>query len=237
MRKWLVLAACLLASAANAATVVKHEVSLDLPDGWVEVPASVLQGFFDEMKRQAPLAQIPKYDYAFQASAGPPWLVSPYLLVKNTPNGRPTEHELETLPTLDLNAELKKSVDPLSALMSDSALGKMRYDKPANVVWIPSKSNVAGVGEVSGISGVIPTEKGFLELHGYAKTADFAQQLPVFEKIVTSAQVAPDLKYQPRWTDKLPDDVGGFGFKQVVFALGAGLLVGIFFTLTRRKKS
>src|SRR5205085_629999 len=111
MRQLLVLFACVAASGAFAAEVSKPELTLDAPDGWVEVPSAVLQAFYDELKRQTPLGQVPKYDYAFQAAAGPPWLSYPYVLVKITPGGRPSEHDLETLPGIDLNSKVREQRD------------------------------------------------------------------------------------------------------------------------------
>jgi hypothetical protein len=237
MRKLLIMAACLVASGTHAGTFTKPEVTLELPAGWVEVPREILQQFYDEMKRQAPLARIPKYDYAVQSTGGPPWLAYPYVLVKISPTGRPTERELTDLPSIDLNASYREKSGDWSAVLQDTSLGKMRYDKAANVVWITSKSNVVNIGEVSGISGIIPTEKGFVELHAYAKSPDFAAQMPMFEKIVTSARVAPELQYRPSWTDALPGPVSRFNFKLIGFLLAIGALVGIFLAIYRRRQT
>jgi hypothetical protein len=237
MRKLLVMAACLAAGLTHAGTFTRPEVTLDLPDGWVEVPREVLQQFHDEMKRQAPLANIPKYDYAFQSTQGPPWLAYPYVLVKVSPTGRPTERELTDLPSIDLNESFKERSGDWSNLMKGTSLGKMRYDKAANVVWITSKSDVASIGEVSGISGIIPTEKGFVELHAYAKTADFGEHFPVFEKVITGARVAPELQYRPSWTDALPGAVSRFDFKLLGFLVAIGVLIGVFVTIYRRRQT
>lgn len=236
MRKWLVLFACVATSGAFAAQVSKPELTLDAPDGWVEVPSEVLRAFYDELKRQTPLGQVPKYDYAFQAAAGPPWLSYPYVLVKVTPGGRPSEHDLETLPTIDLNSKVREQREGWSNLMKDTSLGQMRYDKAANIVWLSSKSDVVGIGPVTGLSGMIPTEQGFVELHGYAKAPDFPQYLPTFEKVIQSARVAPALAYRPHWTDKL-GPLSHFNFKEFGFVVVLGALIGVFVSLYRRKKA
>src|SRR6185436_7779957 len=136
-----------------------------------------------------------------------PWLTYPYLLVRVSPTGRPTERELTDLPAVDLNEKVNERSGDWSAVMKDTTLGKMQYDKAANVVWISSKSTVVNIGEVSGISGIIPTEKGFVELHGYAKTPEFEQHFPTFQKIITGARIAPGLQYKPSWVDALPGPV------------------------------
>jgi hypothetical protein len=232
--------ACLASTAALATTVSKPEVTFEIPDGWVEVPAQVLQQFHEEMKRQAPLAQVPKYDYAFQSAAGPPWLAYPYLLVKVTPTGRPTEHDLETLPTINLDDEVRAQQDAWSKIMKQTSLGKMRYDKATNIVWIPSQSQVVGIGAVTGLSGVIPTEQGFVELHAYALASDFPARAATFEKLITGAKIAPDLLYKPRWSDKLGPAAGLFDSKSLLSRLAILIVIGILvavFVGRRRKQN
>lgn len=233
MRNSWVIAACLLAGITQAAVVTKPAVALDVPEGWVEVPAEVLQAFHAELQREAPLQQVPKYDYAFQSKAGPPWLSYPYLLVKVSPSGRPSEHDLETLPTLAPDANAPG--DGLGRLLEDTSLGKMRYDKAANVVWLSSKSNVKSVGPVTGISGMLPTEQGFVELHGYAKDADFAAQLPAFQRMITGARVAPHLAYRPHWTDA-PGPVSRFDFKWLGWVAAIAILIAVFAGIYRRRR-
>jgi hypothetical protein len=235
MRALSVLFACLASASVFAGTVSKPEVDVELPDGWHEVPAEVLQAFYDEIRRQAPKVEAPKYDYAFQANAGPPWLAYPYVLVKVRPSGRPSEFELENLPKIDLDSKIKEKGEDWSKLMKDSSLGQMRYDKAANVVWLTSKSNVVNIGEVRGISGIIPTEKGFVELHAYARTEDFDGHLPAFERIITRAKVAPTLAYRPNWTDKL-GPFAKFDFKQLGFMVLLGALIGIAVAVMRKRR-
>lgn len=235
MRPLSVLLACLASASVIAGTVAKPEVTVELPDGWHEVPADVLQAFYEEIRRQAPKVEAPKYDYAFQADAGPPWLAYPYVLVKIRPSGRPSEFELENLPSIDLDSKIKEKGEDWSRLMKDSSLGQMRYDKAANVVWLTSKSTVVNIGEVRGISGIIPTEKGFVELHSYARAEDFDGHLPTFEKIITGAKVAPDLAYQPNWTDKL-GPFAKFNFKEMGFVVVLGALIGIGVAVMRKRR-
>lgn len=236
MRKLLVMVACLAAGVAHSANVSKPEVTLDVPEGWVEVPSAVLQSFYDELKRQSPLGEVPKYNYAFQSAAGPPWLSYPYVLVKVTPGGRPSEHDLETLPTIDLNTKVHERGEAWSNLLKDTSLGQMRYDKTANVVWLSSKTDVNGIGPVTGLSGMIPTEQGFVELHGYAKAPDFPQYLSTFQKVIQSARVAPPLAYQPHWTDNL-GPLARFNFKELGFMAVVGALIGVFVAIYRRRKA
>jgi hypothetical protein len=214
MPKWLVLAACLIAGVTQAATFTKPAVTLSLPDGWVEVPADTLQLLYTEMKRQTPLVEVSKYDYAFQSNAGPPWLTYPYVLVKVRSTGRPTERELEELPAV---------------AAKEGAPGPMRYDSAANIVWMSSQSAVKNVGDVGGISAFIPTQRGFVDVHGYALAADFPRWKPVLEQIASSAVIAPELQYHPH-------TAGGGSGRLLLFA-GIAALIATFVVVYRRRKS
>ena len=238
LRLLTVLAALAATLPLRAASLDTPEVSLSLPDRWVEVPQEILQAFYEEMQRQAPNAGIPRYDYATQSTNGPPWLAYPYVLVKVSNTGRPTERELESMPRFDANAELQKKSEALSNVMKDTKLGQMQYDKAANVVWVTSESEVIGVGKVSGISGIIPTERGFVQIHGYAMTADFAQHEPGFRKIITTAKIPPTLLYQPRWSDQL-EKYALLDSKSLKWRMALGLgvaLVVLLYVILRRKK-
>lgn len=224
MRQWIVMAACLAAGIAQAGTVSKPELTIDVPDGWVEVPGPVLQAFHDELQRKSPLVQAPRYDYAFQSTQGPPWLSYPYVFVKVTASGRPTEQDLEKLPSIDVDTKGREDGSP----------GPMAYDKAANIVWLSSKDDGQSVAPVTGLSAAIPTEQGFVELHAYAKAADFDARLPTFRKIITSARVVPHLAYRPHWTDR-SGPFTGFG-RLASWAAIAGL-ISVFVVIYRRRKN
>jgi len=221
MRKLLVLAACLAAGVTHAATFTKLAVTFQLPDGWVEVPATKLQQLHDDMQRQAPNDAATKYDYAFQGNAGPPWLTYPYLLVKMSSAGRPTEQELEGLP---------------AAAAKDGAPGPMHYDAATNIVWMRSKTPIANVGDVGSLSAFIPTERGFVDVHAYALEADFPRLQPVFEKIVADAVIAPELKYRSHAAGD-GDNVPAAAYGRLGYLLAIGALAAILFVVFRRRKT
>jgi len=221
MRKLLVLAACLGFGVAHATSVSKLAFTLELPDGWVEVPSDTLQQLYVEMKRRAPGEETSKYDYAFQSNAGPPWLTYPYVLVKVRASGRASEQELEDLPAV---------------AAKEGAPGPMRHDKATNIVWMSSQTQVATVGKVDGLTAFIPTERGFVDVHAYAPEADYPRFEPVFEKLIASVVIAPELKYQARRADD-PGTAAGPGTKFLGVALAIGALIGIFWVISRRRKT
>jgi hypothetical protein len=221
----------------RADTISKPDFSLVLPAGWVEVPQEVLQAFYEEMQRQAPKGGVPRYDFAFQRDAGPPWLAYPYVLVEKTDSGRPTERELEAMQRVDMNAELKKKGDALDKVVKDSELSNLKYDKAANVIWISSRGAVVNIGIVAGLSGMIPTEGGFLQINAYAHDADFERHVETFRSIITTAKVSPALLYKPRWTDEL-EKYGILDFRNLKmrFAIGGGIVaIVLVYVIFRRR--
>lgn len=221
----------------------KPGFTLSLPDGWIEVPQDVLTSVSNELVRQAPNAKIRKYDYGFQLETGQHWMAYPYVLVQVSNSGRVPEHQLKSMPKMDLNEMFKNKAADLKSIMSNATLGQMQYDETAHVVWITFQSDVVDIGKVQGISGLIPTEKGYLQVHCYAEESNFQTYLPAFRQIVTSVAVSPELVYKPRWTDNSPI-LSGMDWSQVaVKAIGGAIggaiiagLIALFVALMRRKK-
>ncbi|WP_029923079.1 hypothetical protein [Nevskia soli] len=193
---------CLLALATAApecyadVVVQKPEFSVALPDGWVEMPQDALAAARDKIARTVPNAVIPRYDYGFQLAANKT-MEYPYILVQLTDKGRIPPEQLQKLPKLDLGAALDGKTDVLKALVSGVSLGHMQYDEKVGVIWLSSQSEVPGVGTIHGLSGLIPTQNGALQLHCYALDASFDTYLPLFRQIVASATPSAALAYQP----------------------------------------
>jgi hypothetical protein len=219
--------------------VQKPGFTLSLPDGWVEIPQEVLTAMHDELNRQAPNAKIPKYDYGFQLETAQNWMEYPYVLVQLSNVGRIPEHQLKSMPKIDMNEKFRSKVVDGNSLMSNTALGQMQYDEAAHLIWMTSQSDVVGIGRVQGISGLVPTEKGIVQIHGYSTESSFPTYLPTFRQIVKSASVSPALAYKPRWTDSSPIlsgiDWGQVGAKAIGGAIIGGL-VALFAALIRKKK-
>lgn len=228
----------LLAFDVGAESTSKPEFTLILPDGWVEVPQDVLTDVNEELRRQAPGSSA-RYSYAFQPAGAKNWLDYPYVLVQISNIGRPSESQLKALPRIDTNQAFGRTAAELKSFMSNTKLGQMQYDPVARVAWMTSESDVVDVGRVQGLSAVLPTEKGTLQLHGYALEASFPAFLPTFRQIVQSAVLSPSLAYKPRVTDNVPllnrIDWAGVGEKALAGGI-AGAFIGLIAFLARKKR-
>jgi len=149
------------------------------------------------------------------------------------------EYQLKSLPQLDLSAKLNSRAADFKAIMSNTVLGQAQYDEAAHVVWVASQSDVVGAGTVLGLSGLIPTEKGFIQVNGYSTSSTFQNYVQTFRRIVASVSPAPDLAYKPNWVDS-SRILSGIKWEQVgAKAIGGAIiggLIALFAGLGRKKK-
>ena len=246
-RLWLsttmVAAICMAFSMTARAeqTFRKEAFSIALPDGWVEIPGEVLDAYEREIASLAPAAPRQSYDYGFQEDGAPRWLHYPYILVQIKNEGRIPEGELEKLESVSGQGEIDRRKEDLSPVISRMEAGRMVYDKQAGVVWLRIEADVVDVGPVSGLSGIVPTEKGVVQVNGYALKDDFSRYEEVFESAIASLTPSPELAYRSRWSDGPPPAIGGMDWGRVLERAAAGAVVGGFVALlaalwTRRKK-
>lgn len=213
---------CLVTLPAKAAVFDKEAFTITLPDTWVEVPPEVLSAYMEELKRQAPTATVPVYDYAFQPD-NKGWLTYPYVLVQISRSGKIPQEELQSINKIDMNSDaIKSQADGYGGLLDNVTLGQLSYDTKTNTAWLKSDVDVAGTGKVLGISGMHLTNKGTIAVHAYAKAAEFDDRLPEFTKLISSVTIAEIHQY-----DNTAIDWNRVG-KQILLACMAGALVAAF---------
>jgi hypothetical protein len=182
----------------------KGSFTLTLPDHWVEVPPSVLTAAENALRKRAPKAVVPSYDYAFQPATSKTWLTYPYILVQVNNSGKVPESELKALPKIDTNELLRANTKSLKPIISELSVGRMQFDETEHVVWMAGRLEAPGVGKIQGLTAVIPHDRGTLTLHGYALEKNFAKFEPTFRQVVKSTTISSQLPYTPRWTDHIP---------------------------------
>lgn len=217
----------------------KSVFSISLPDGWVEIPSDVMHAYEKKIKRLAPNASAPQYDYGFQLGSADKWFKYPYILVRIKNTGRIPESQIEKLEEYSVQESLDKLKGDLSPVISDIQVGKMYYDKTAKIIWLRVESNIYGVGYVSGLSGIIPTEEGFIQVSGYSLKSNYSYYEPLFINAAMSVTPSSELVYTPKWSDSLPPAVSGINWGKVVEKAIAGAILGGLLTLfagLRRKK-
>jgi len=208
--------------------------SLTFPPGWIAIPREIIAQAQVEMARAAPNAPKLQYDHAFQFGSKEQWFNYPYILIQIKRTGRVPEPQLEKLDKFDSTETSQKLQKSVGQLMSEVEIGKMRYDPAARVIWINTGSNVAELGRVSGISAIIPTEFGVIQMMGYAKEQDFMGFLSSFHDIVRSATFADGVKYQPQASDRLPRWLRSIKWEDVLTWALVGAVIAVFAGFRRK---
>lgn len=194
MRK-IILIALLIHPNAFAGAFQKPEFSIEVPSNWNEIPQSYLSKVAESFNSKFPTSDYQKQNYSFQP--GLKWLTNyPYLLIEIHPSKKFTKNDLATSSRINLDEISAKTKNYLSGAVDHMNFGQPMYDEKANVIWIFVKGKVANVGDVTSINGIIPTEKGSINVSGSRLSKDFNKNLPVFQKIITSIKVNSSLAYK-----------------------------------------
>jgi len=206
--------------------VQKNGFSISLPDGWVEIPRGAIDSYEKTVAELAPNAPAQHYDCGFQLESGKNWFEYPYVLIQVKNIGRIPESQLEKLEGVSLQKTLDDQKDRLSTIMSGAQAGKMIYDRQNRMIWMRMEFNVRDVGPVTGICGMIPTEKGFIQVNGYCAKNIYSRYEQILRAIATSMTPDPALIYKPKWSDSLPAVVTGIDWGRIAGKALAGAVVG-----------
>lgn len=227
-------------STASASELKKNGFSISLPDGWVEIPRDVIDSYEKEIARIAPKANAQHYDYGFQLDSSKNWFEYPYILVQVKNTGRIPESQLEKLEEYSVQESLDKQKKAVSSIMSDIQPGKMVYDKQTKMIWMRIEANVVNIGPISGISGMVPTEKGFIQVMGWSLRENYPTYEAIFQSVAVSVSPEAGLAYKPRWSDSLPSAVTGMDWGKVIGkAIAGAIICGIIALIValRKKKN
>ncbi len=178
--------------------------SIQLPPGWIPIPSAAIDEAIREVVRRAPNAPTLHYDYGFQFGSPDRWFTPPYILIQVRRTGRIPESELAKLDRFSSNDAAAELQDKFRGIATDTEIGKMRYDPRSRVIWVNAGLNVAGVGRIAGVSAIVPTEYGTIQLSGYAHEREFMGFLTQFHEMVSSLAVVDSAKYRSRATDLFP---------------------------------
>jgi hypothetical protein len=224
-------------SIANGSEFHKNGFSISLPDEWVEIPEDVIDTTEEKLAKLNPNAQMPKADYGFQLSSSKNWFEYPYILIIINNSGRIPESQLKKLEEYPFKKVFNETQNELSSIISDLEAGKIVYDKQAKLMWMRTEANVPPEGLISGISCMVPTETGFIQISGYSLRDNFPIYEAIFQSVALSVSPEPQLAYKSKWSDSLPPALAGIDWGKVAGkAIVYGLIGGIIALIIGFKK-
>ncbi|HQO64585.1 MAG TPA: hypothetical protein PK528_13320 [Syntrophorhabdus sp.] len=213
----------------------KDGFSITLPDGWIEIPRDVLDDIRKEVNKLAKSDQ--HCDYAFQPETSKYWFEYPYILVQVDNSGRIPEKQLQDFENYPFQKSLDETRKKMKSITSELELGKTYYDEPNRICWFKLRSEVINIGTILGLSGLIPTEKGYIQVMGYSLRDDLAHIEPTIESVVLSVKPDPNLVYAPKIYDDLSLPLTRTDWKKVGSKVLAGAIIaGIFGIVMRHRK-
>ena len=226
---------------ANADEYKKNQFNISVPPEWAEIPRDIIGAYEKAVAEAAPDFPIQHYDYGFQLESSENWFEYPYVLIQIKNAGRIAEKDLEKMEQLPVQKELDERQRQMGSMVLGLRAGKMVFDRENRIVWMGIDMNVVDKGPVSGLSAMIPTEKGFIQVSGYSLQVDYPEYESIFRSIALSVSPMPELAYKPHWTDNLPSAVSGINWEKV---FGKGIIgaiiggaLGLFSYLIRKKKN
>jgi hypothetical protein len=237
------------ASSLAVNTINKDIFSITLPDEWVELPKNVLIEMENTLTRQFPKLQIPHHDYVFQLKNAKRYYEYPYIIIQVNNKGRMPESELYKMENYSPQRQIEKIEKGSGSMLSNIQLGKMYYDATAGIVWFKGESTVSGVGQIAGVSGLVLTENGSIQVVGWALKDNFQVYEPVFQQAILSVTPIQYLKYRPNSNVNLPLEKNNTtpslnsrskGIinwdKAILSGIASGILIAIIMLFKRKNK-
>ena len=226
------IAACIAAAAVFASGETfetRDEFSITLPDGWVQIPGGVLQGFSAKMDELSPDTPRQVYDYGYQLDADGKWLTYPYILGQFRPTGR--------IPSGELARYQKMNSQMGDIGLSEVRLGESTYDEEHQILWSTLSSHARDGETVKALVAVKLTELGYIRLTGCATAESYAEYEKVFRNAFSSLGIDESIAYKPQLADAMPV-IGGIMTGKVLLwfiqAVVIGAVLWLVYMLFRR---
>jgi len=234
---WPFICLCIITNcnmSANAETntkgieIVKNVFSITIPVGWVEIPRDIIDEYEASLVKKMPNAPKQHYECGFypESTIG---LTYPYLLIQLNNSGRIPQGEIESMA----GYSPQKSVDKIDfgATITNAKAGEMIYEKDKNIIWSVGSVDIEGRGSITGLTGIMPTETGFILAVGASYSDDYSVNSKVFRDIILSIKPNLNLTYKTKISDKYPF-LSRLSNPEVIGKVIGGLLLAGLFSLS-----
>jgi hypothetical protein len=192
---FLLLAVCPLTARAETIHLEAEQMTLVLPDGWVEIPEQIRIQRVAELEKSLAKPKTLKYTHVFQP-LNVDWFSYPYVIVEPQNERRFSEADLHKIPGIDWSkmGDRAKEYDP--KVLSSVSIGKLVYDPVSRKAWTQSKITANGL-NVEALIMMQITQLGTINFGFYQTAEQFEEWFPLFMKIATSVTPDPEIAYRP----------------------------------------
>jgi hypothetical protein len=216
----------------SSVSIPTQGLTLFIPKGWEQVPASTLDQVTAKLRQRAPNTKVNRPLAAFQKPPLVPGeLIHPYIVVSILPSRPLTKDDLRRMAEHTPSQPIAVKVKGGSSEFVTAATPSFSFDESALRLRGTFISTIGGV-RVTNYVEIIPTKKGAITLNGYllGKTTAAAQQF--YGPMFAAAQLDAAHAYYP--PDKNQSMNQPIDWSKWIVAAVFGALIGA--VLVRKKK-
>lgn len=217
-------------TAFRPVTIYHGLLSMDIPEDWLEIDPLQLE----ELSRWAADTTGGRLVESYQHGFCPPEFedapLLPYILVQIRESGRLRYGAFLDLPPLgelqsDTRATFPQGLPPL---VMGVAVDRVGFDRSNYSVRLEHSLELRIRGRITVLTAAFLTERGFVTLHYADRERRIDRGRELFDRIVGSVALAPEIAYHPRLSDRWP----GLPF----FIAAAVVAVALIAVLVRRRR-
>ena len=203
------------------------QFSVTLPTGWVWMPRNVLIQYAKTIDKLAPDTPSQFYDYGFQYRNSDDWFTYPYILIQVKNVGRIPTGEMARYRKVRSGMEegLDQVREGYSSVITEAVAGEPEFDYERKILWTSMSMDLQDKGQVRALIAVKLTEKGLIQLNGYATSETFDEYEPVFREAFATLEVDEAIRYKPQITDNAPV-IGNINLGKVLIVCIQGAIAG-----------
>ncbi len=201
-------------------TVYEGLASLEVPADWAEISPELLDFFAIRAAETSGGRSAETYQYGFRPERSDVGFELPQVLIQVRESGRIPYGQFLRLPSLtDVETSqgdfLNGNQGPF---IKDVHIDGLFFDVDRKCLLVNSTLDLTIEGLTSVRSASFLTERGLFVVHCYDRLATLNRSAEIFDRVIQSVQLADDIRYQPRWQDRLSSRSAAL----LLFLLAAG---------------
>jgi hypothetical protein len=181
-------------------------VAMEVPEDWLEIDPMHLEDLTMWSAEATAGRSVEVYQHGFRPRDPGPDPSLPNFLVQIRESGRLRYGRFLHLQPLDeLQDEAHRSFpDGIPPLVMGVAVDDVTFDPTTFCLRLEHSLDLRFVGRVTVLTAAFLTERGLVSLHFVDRERRIDSGRILFDRIVGSVRLSPEIAYQPRKTDHLP---------------------------------
>jgi hypothetical protein len=199
--------------------IKKNEFSIVIPDDWIDIPKNIIDFHFESANKILN-ENVSGFDYGFQSKESKAWFEFPYILIQINNKNR--------LPLSDWKKLDKYSFNKIdNKIVSSTSIEEFAWEDISKRIWMRMGFNVKNIGEVTCISGIIPTNVGYIQIYVYDLKSSYNINESLYIDYILSVKPDISIDYESSVVDLFPQSIRSINWSFVVEKTFGGIFVSI----------